>query len=117
MPEVKETRISRKHYIFILYARYPIVARALGLAAFRPSARKSKSILHTNIHNIYVVFKILGISLILNLKSYLVIKLLTKTDCGRNSKDYCASSRFGGKIWSPRPCRAFFNFNYKFCFI
>ena len=29
---------------------YPIVARALGLAAaFRPSARASKGILHTNI--------------------------------------------------------------------
>ena len=27
--------------------RYPIVARALGLAAFRPSARASKGILHT----------------------------------------------------------------------
>ena len=31
----------------ILYTRYPIVARALGLAAFRPSARASKGILHT----------------------------------------------------------------------
>ena len=30
-----------------LYTRYPIVARALGLAAFRPSARASKGILHT----------------------------------------------------------------------
>ena len=33
-----------------LYTRYPIVARALGLAAaFRPSARASKGILHTKI--------------------------------------------------------------------
>ena len=36
-----------------LYTRYPIVARALGLAAacsaFRPSARASKGILHTNV--------------------------------------------------------------------
>ena len=31
-----------------LYTRYPIVARALGLAAFRPSARASKGILHTS---------------------------------------------------------------------
>ena len=30
----------------MLYTRYPIVARALGLA-FRPSARASKGILHT----------------------------------------------------------------------
>ena len=30
----------------LLYTRYPIVARALGLA-FRPSARASKGILHT----------------------------------------------------------------------
>ena len=30
-----------------LYTRYPIVARALGLAAVRPSARASKVILHT----------------------------------------------------------------------
>ena len=34
--------------IYLLYTRYPIVARALGLA-FRPSARASKGILHTNI--------------------------------------------------------------------
>ena len=34
----------------MLYTRYPIVARALGLAAFRPSARASKGILHTMIH-------------------------------------------------------------------
>ena len=34
-------------YSFWLYTRYPIVARALGLAAFRPSARASKGILHT----------------------------------------------------------------------
>ena len=33
--------------IFVL-TRYPIVARALGLAAFRPSARASKGILHTS---------------------------------------------------------------------
>ena len=33
---------------FYLYTRYPIVARALGLAdAFRPSARAIKGILHT----------------------------------------------------------------------
>ena len=32
-----------------LYTRYPIAARALGLAAaFRPSARASKGILYTN---------------------------------------------------------------------
>ena len=41
---------SLKYQIF-LYTRYPIVARALGLAAahsaFRPSARASKGILHT----------------------------------------------------------------------
>ena len=30
-----------------LYTRYPIVARVLGLAAFRPSERASKGILHT----------------------------------------------------------------------
>ena len=30
-----------------LYTRYPIVARALGLAAFMPSAPASKGILHT----------------------------------------------------------------------
>ena len=30
-----------------LYTRYPIVARALGIAAFRPSERASKGILHT----------------------------------------------------------------------
>ena len=34
----------------ILYTRYPIVTRALGLAAFRPSARASKGILHTRGH-------------------------------------------------------------------
>ena len=34
---------------FILYTRYLIVARALGLA-FRPSARASKGILHTTLH-------------------------------------------------------------------
>ena len=33
----------------MLYTRYPIVARALGLA-FRPSARASKGILHTRSH-------------------------------------------------------------------
>ena len=33
-------------HILILYTRYPIIARALGLA-FRPSARASKRILHT----------------------------------------------------------------------
>ena len=34
--------------IQVLYTRYPIVMRALGLAAARPSARASKGILHTN---------------------------------------------------------------------
>ena len=34
-----------------LFTRYPIVARSLGLAAaaFRPSARASKIILHTSL--------------------------------------------------------------------
>ena len=31
-----------------LYTIYPTVARALGLAAFRPIARASKGILHTS---------------------------------------------------------------------
>ena len=34
--------------VYYLYTKYPIVARALGLAAFRPSTRASKSILHTS---------------------------------------------------------------------
>ena len=45
-----EELFARKNmHICALYTRYPIVARALGLAvAFRPSARASKGILHTN---------------------------------------------------------------------
>ena len=38
-----------------LYTRYPIVARTLGLAAFRPSARASKGHLYTRTV-IYVVY-------------------------------------------------------------
>ena len=37
--------------LIILYTRYPIVARALGLA-FRPSARAGKGILHTTDYHI-----------------------------------------------------------------
>ena len=41
---------TNKTLTLMLYTRYPIVARALGLAAaFRPSARASKGILHTNV--------------------------------------------------------------------
>ena len=36
--------------MLLMYTRYPIVARAFGLAAaFRPSVRASKGILHTNV--------------------------------------------------------------------
>ena len=47
-----------------LYTRYPIVARALGLAAayaecaFRPSTRASKGILHTTRAQVGIVYKI-----------------------------------------------------------
>ena len=46
-------------WCFILYTRYPIVARALGLAAFRPSARASKGILHTMFHTDHEPLKII----------------------------------------------------------
>ena len=36
-----------------LPTRYPIVTRVLGLAAFRPSARASKGILHTKFTPVY----------------------------------------------------------------
>ena len=41
-----ETLLS---YIVFLYTIYPIVARALGLAAFRPSASREQSYLAYNI--------------------------------------------------------------------
>ena len=40
-----------------LYTIYPIVMRALGLAAFRPSARASKGILHTRERAVFCCIK------------------------------------------------------------
>ena len=47
---IRSAKRARDDRVFCLYTRYPIVARALGIAAaFRPSAHASKGILHTSI--------------------------------------------------------------------